>query len=159
MARIYGEHTTEAGTKLPLINLKGKPYLQVAHRLVWFREVFPQGSIVTKLLHDDGEKAVFRAEIHVKTDHGPMLVSSGHKAEEKASFSDYREKAETGAVGRALAMAGIGTQFCETDLEENGRLADAPVDLAKKASSVTSSKKPSFLKKTAKKVADTEDDI
>jgi hypothetical protein len=31
--------------------------------------------------------------------------------EKAASFSDFLEKAETGAIGRALAALGYGTQF------------------------------------------------
>ena len=136
MANLFGEHKTEKGTKLPLINLKGKPYLQVAHRLVWFREKYPEGIIKTQLLHDVDNEATFRAEIYISGAGGqPLLVSTGHKSENKASFSDYREKAETGAIGRALALAGIGTQFCETDLDEKERLADAPVALPKKKKS------------------------
>lgn len=143
MAKLYGEHTTEGGTKLPLINLKGKPYLQVAHRLVWFREKYPSGIIKTSIIKDQDDEAVARAEIYITVDNGqPLLVATGHKTESKARFADFREKAETGAIGRALALAGIGTQFCETDLDEEDRLADAPVALAKK--SLEAKKKTSF---------------
>jgi hypothetical protein len=42
------------------------------------------------------------------------------------------EKAETGAIGRALALIGYGTQFCADELDEGDRIVDAPV--AKKSS-------------------------
>ena len=45
-------------------------------------------------------------------------------------FPDYIEKAETGAMGRALAMCGYGTlQAWEFDEQE--RSADTPVEKAK----------------------------
>lgn len=122
---------TAKGTELPLLTLKGKEYLQVAHRLVWFREEHPQGVIRTALKERQGEGkdeyAVFQAEIHVMTDRGPMLVATAHKKETRAGFDDFIEKAETGAIGRALALFGFGTQFAADELDEGSRLADSPV--------------------------------
>lgn len=143
MSTNYGTFTTPAGTVLPLLNLKGKPYLQVAHRLVWFRELYPLGSVKTQLIEKFGEGAeagvTFRAEVYVPLTGGQpgqmMLVATAHKSETLKDFRDYMEKAETAALGRALAMAGIGTQFCEPDMEEGDRLADSPVTPAKKSTS------------------------
>ena len=118
---------TNKGTELPLLNLKGKPYLQVAHRLVWFREEHPLAEIVTSALQLGESHAVFKAEIRIEG----KAVASGHKKETEENFPDFIEKAETGAIGRALAMAGFGTQF-EPELDEGDRLADAPVLLPKK---------------------------
>lgn len=115
---------TPKGTLLPLMNLKGKDYLQVAHRLIWFREEEPQSGIETKPLMLDDEKAVFQATI---TRDG-KIVAMATKREDKRSFADFTEKAETGAIGRALALLGYGTQFTLPDLDEGERLADAPVE-------------------------------
>ena len=49
------------------------------------------------------------------------------KRETKKDFSDHTEKAETSAVGRALAMLGYGTQFAISDLDEGDRIVDSPV--------------------------------
>ena len=49
--------------------------------------------------------------------------------EKAASFPDYVEKAETGAIGRALAALGYGTQFAP-ELNEQHRIVDSPVDRA-----------------------------
>ena len=54
-------------------------------------------------------------------------IATGTKSEKAASFPDYIEKAETGAIGRALAALGYGTQFAP-DLDEQHRIVDAPVD-------------------------------
>ncbi|HEX3640164.1 MAG TPA: hypothetical protein VHV10_02620 [Ktedonobacteraceae bacterium] len=126
-----------------------KDYLPVAWRLVWFREQCPEGTITTELLdlnrseecetevsvwNDEKRRydkvikkargvAVFRA---IVTD-GKGGSSTGTKTENAACFPDYLEKAETGAIGRALVGLGYGTQFCGDELEEGERLADAPV--------------------------------
>lgn len=124
---------TDKGTELPLLNLKGKEYLQVAHRLVWFREKHPTGILKTTMLSHQGEGdtefAVFRTEVYVDTDRGPMNIATGHKKETRKDFADFIEKAETGSIGRALALAGFGTQFTGDELNEGNRLADAPVDV------------------------------
>ncbi len=123
---------TEGGTELPLLSLKGKEYLQVAHRLVWFREVHPTGIIKTQMLAMQGEGkdeyAVFKTEVFVNGG----LVSTAHKKETRGGFDDFIEKAETGSIGRALALAGFGTQFSADELDEKDRLADSPVEVIAK---------------------------
>jgi hypothetical protein len=52
-------------------------------------------------------------------------MATATKMENVRGFPDYLEKSETGAVGRALAFCGYGTQFAP-ELEESNRLADAP---------------------------------
>jgi hypothetical protein len=44
-------------------------------------------------------------------------------------FYDYIEKAETGAIGRVLAMCGYGT-LQAPEFDEQDRLVDAPVERA-----------------------------
>jgi hypothetical protein len=114
---------TPNGTELPLLDMRGKPYLQVAHRLVWFREEHPDWTIETEL---KTEKDSAQARAVIKDASG-RIMSTAHKFEDRAGFADFREKAETGAIGRALAMVGFGTQFCADELDEGERLADSPV--------------------------------
>ena len=107
-----------------LIDLKGKEYLPVAWRLVWFREEHPNYAIDTELVSHDAQAkaAVFKAEI---CDENDRLLSSGYGSETAADFKDYLEKAETKALGRALAALGYGTQFAP-ELDEMPRIVDAP---------------------------------
>lgn len=121
-----------------LMKLKGKDYLQVAWRLVWFRDPddgLPSYGIQTEMLEHGENWAVFSATI---TDPNGMVVSTGHGSESQKDFGDYLEKAETKAVGRALAMLGFGTQFVGDELDEGERIVDSPID--RKGSFVTKGK-------------------
>jgi len=113
---------TQKGTELPLMEIKGKVYLQVMHRLVWFREEHPQGRIETMPHTISPQISIFRARI---SDKDGNLLAEATKSETPQGFQDYIEKAETGAVGRALAMCGYGTQFTD-DLDEGARIVDSP---------------------------------
>ena len=106
-----------------LMDLKGKQYLQVMWRLVWFREEKPLWSIDTKLEQLTENHAVFSAKI---SDENGVQKASGYGSEGVKDFRDFIEKAETKAIGRALAMLGYGTQFAP-ELDEEERIVDSPV--------------------------------
>src|SRR6266571_402667 len=136
---------------IPIKNRGGKDadYLPVQWRLVWFRDACPEGTIETQATFLDFDReteaeswkwdevqrksvkvvkhakgaAVFFARV---TD-GKGGSATGTKSETAASFPDFIEKAETGAIGRALAALGYGTQFAP-ELDEEHRIVDSPVD-------------------------------
>jgi hypothetical protein len=116
-------YKTTKGTELPLLNLRGKEYLEVKYRLVWFREDHPDWSIETELVSVTDVSAYAKATI--RDDKGRIIATS-HKFESIQGFPDFIEKAETGAIGRALALIGYGTQFCADELDEGKRIVDAP---------------------------------
>lgn len=105
-----------------LIDLKGKDYLQVMWRLVWFREEKPAWCIDTRLEQLTENHAVFSAKI---SDENGVQKASGYGSESIKDFRDFIEKAETKAIGRALAMLGYGTQFAP-ELDEGERIVDSP---------------------------------
>jgi hypothetical protein len=127
-----------------------KEYLPVQWRLVWFRDLFPHGTIETEMLHldldRDTEEEVFvwnpekrRSEKVIKHAKGFVIfkatvkdglggMATGTKSEKAASFADYIEKAETGSIGRALAALGYGTQFTGDELQEAHRIVDSPIE-------------------------------
>lgn len=109
-----------------LMNLKGKEYLQVMWRLVWFREEKPNWAITTELLDYDKEmkSAMFKACI---CDDQGAVKAMATGSESAKDFGDFIEKAETKAIGRALAILGYGTQFTATELDEDERIVDSPV--------------------------------
>lgn len=114
---------TKTGTELIISDIQGRDYMQVAQRLIWFREEHPDWSIETAIVMRGEDHAVLLATIKDETG---RLMATSHKAEDKKEFFDYVEKAETGAIGRALALVGYGTQFAGHELDEGNRLADSP---------------------------------
>ena len=114
---------TQKGTTLHILNLKGKDYLPVAQRLIWFREERPNWSIETEVRATNAECL---AKATVKDDSG-RVIATAHKTETKQGFMDFVEKSETGAIGRALALCGYGTQWT-VDFEEGERIVDSPIE-------------------------------
>ncbi|MHB0913824.1 MAG: hypothetical protein ACYC2Y_10345 [Armatimonadota bacterium] len=105
----------------------GKEYLPVASRLVWFRQEHLDWGIETRPVEIDVEKGYAIYEATVYNQEG-RLMSKGTKMETARGFSDYVEKAETGAIGRALAVCGFGTQFAP-ELDEGERIVDSPLPI------------------------------
>ncbi len=138
-----------------LMKLQNKDYLEVKWRLVWFRDIHPNGTIETEPITIDldreteEEVLVWNEEKHrkekiIKRANGFALfravvkngeggIGTGTKSEKAASFPDFIEKAESGAIGRALASLGFGTQFTGDELNEHHRIVDSPVDRDRKA--------------------------
>ena len=111
-----------------LIDLKGKKYLQVMWRLVWFREEKPLWCIDTQMVNLTENHAVFSAKIY---DENGVMKAAGYGSESVKDFRDFIEKAETKAIGRALAMLGYGTQFAP-ELDEGERIVDSPAPMKQK---------------------------
>ena len=111
--------------KKHMTNLKGKDYLEVKWRIVWFRDVCPDGGIQTELVNVD--PIVVKASI-VSASGAIIATGFGTAATGGSAVWKGREieKAETAAIGRALAHAGYGTQFTGEDERDN--LADSPVE-------------------------------
>lgn len=125
---------TSKGTELPLIALKGKDYLMVGHRIQWFNEEVDRFNINTEFLLLTDEQTVARATVSIFNKEGVLMKSStATKRETMRDFPDHTEKAETSAIGRAVALLGFGTQFALSDLEEGNRLADSPLQSVAKA--------------------------
>lgn len=112
-----------------LTSIKGQEYLEVKWRLAWLRSEHPDAVLSTQLVTHDGDRAIFSAQVSLP-DGGS---ATGWGSETAMSFGNYIEKAETKAIGRALAALGFGTQFCQDfdDGPETGVLADAPVQFSR----------------------------
>src|SRR5215216_1366632 len=104
-------------------------YLPVAARIAWFRKDNPYWSIITEVEQLADKAVIMKATIK---DMLGTVIATARKKETEIGFPDYIEKAETGAIGRALAMCGYGT-LQAPDFDEQERLADAPVEKAKNA--------------------------
>src|SRR6186713_2386209 len=102
-------------------------YLPVAARIAWFRKDHPLWSIITDVELQADKAVVMKATIK---DILGTVIATARKKETEMGFPDYIEKAETGAIGRALTMCGYGT-LQAPEFDEQDRLADAPVVKAK----------------------------
>jgi hypothetical protein len=119
-----------------LTRVNGSDYLEVKWRLVWLRDQHPDAMLETELVSHTDNTAIFRARVAIP---GGGLAT-GWGSETAGDFRDYLEKAETKAIGRALAALGFGTQFCP-DFEFGaavGRVVDSPVKVTGRGRTSTS---------------------
>jgi hypothetical protein len=113
-----------------LMNISGKDYLPVAARIHLFRERFPieEGwAIHTDQLAAEGlppNTVGFRA--FVVNPQGVTVATATKTKPTGGKFAPI-ESAETGAIGRAIGLAGIGTLFAQEWDEEEEDIADAPI--------------------------------
>jgi hypothetical protein len=117
-----------------LVSLNGRgEYLEVKWRLLWLRTEHPEAHIETELVRLEDNEAVFKARVSIPGGGS----ATGWGSESVGDFRDFVEKAETKAIGRALAALGYGTQFCQDHEFGQGapagrggqmRIVDAPVD-------------------------------
>jgi len=94
------------------INLKGKQYVMVADRVLYFNEAYEDGCIVTTLLsRPEDSHVVIQANVYPDGMTGTRRFVGHSQAvigEGMVNKTAALENAETSAVGRALAFMGIG---------------------------------------------------
>lgn len=97
--------------KFKTTNIRGKQYVEVNERIKFFRQEdeYKNWTISTEFTSLDSEMCVCRAII---ADPSQRIIASGHAHEVQGSSNinqtSYVENCETSAIGRALAMMGIG---------------------------------------------------
>jgi hypothetical protein len=103
----------------------GMLYLKASHRILWMRLEHPDWSVVTSVVYADYDKGFVVMQATIMDETGRVLATA-HSEESRGKFP-YLKKAETGAIARALAIAGFGTQFgeIEEDADEDS-IADSP---------------------------------
>jgi len=126
-----------------LLNLKGKDYLNVQNRLIWFirdqRAFIASGLaqmpyvVRTELVEMDREKGFAHFKSYVRDVLGNECTAYG--SETARDFGDFAEKAGTKSLGRALLGLGYGTAFAP-EMDEGERVADAPVESKRRSAPV-----------------------
>lgn len=113
------EDIRKANETLKSIDVKGKNYVEVNQRIKGFRMLYPEGSIQTEILSNENGVVLMKASI---IDDKGVLLGTGHAFEKESSSyinkTSYIENCETSAVGRALAMCGIGIDTSIRSAEE-----------------------------------------
>lgn len=112
------------------INLKGKQYVLVADRVLYFNEAYPDGSIVTELVTPpESQRIVVKATV-IPDSEKPHRLFTGYSqavvGEGLVNKTAALENAETSAVGRALAMMGIGVIESIASADEMAKAGAAP---------------------------------
>lgn len=123
----YSEIVT-ANAGIVTTNIRGKEYADVAQRVIAFRKVYPQGTIRTEMVTNEGDTGrrlcVFRAVVGV----GDTILGTGtaYEMENTGNINrtSYIENCETSAVGRALGFAGFGIAGGIASAEEVARAQD-----------------------------------
>jgi hypothetical protein len=91
------------------IDFKGKKYVLVADRVLYFNETYKDGSITTELVSKpDDDMVVMKATIKPNDKQTFTAYSQATWGEGYINKTSALENAETSAVGRALAFMGIG---------------------------------------------------
>ncbi len=96
--------------RIKKIAIKGKQYATVAARVQAFRELCPDGTITTEIISMADGVVLMQAKV---LDEAGRLLATGFAQEKEAASminkTSYIENCETSAVGRALAMLGLGS--------------------------------------------------
>lgn len=143
----YEEIEAAVGKVKPTDIGKGKDYIEVNQRIKVFRMVIPNGTIETELLSLVDGVAIFKAV--VKDENGKVL-GTGHAYEKEGNGfinkTSYIENCETSAVGRALAMVGIGidTSIASKEEVENAKLNQEKAETPKAITSKPQKKNQGF---------------
>ncbi len=96
--------------RIKKIPIKGKQYATVAARVQAFRELCPDGTITTEIISMADGVVLMQAKV---LDEAGRLLATGFAQEKEAASminkTSFVENCETSAVGRALAMLGLGS--------------------------------------------------
>lgn len=101
--------TTMTELREKAIDIKGKQYVLVSDRVLYFNETYPNGCIVTERLSNENME-IFKATVTPDCDKPERKFTWYSQAKWWEWFINKTaamENAETSAVGRALAMMGI----------------------------------------------------
>lgn len=113
------EQIQNASKHIKTTDIRGKQYAEVNQRIKAFRMLCPNGCITTEILSHENGVIIMRASIH---DEDGRLLGTGTAYEKEGSSNinktSYIENCETSAVGRALAMVGLGIDLSVASFEE-----------------------------------------
>ena len=120
------EEIQKANAAIKTTPIHGKDYAEVNERIKAFRKVFPEGTILTEMIHNENGMVIFRSRVLI----GDIVLGEGTAYEKENSSTinktSYIENCETSAVGRALGMAGFGIDTSIASAEEVAAVKEEP---------------------------------
>ena len=134
-------------------------YEPVATRLArWLENTDGQPRVITHLVHyNEGQSCVFRAELWVND----ILISTGwaeeHVEDRGVNKTSHLENAESSAVGRALANAGLAgsdpsKRASSEEMTKVQRMGGQPAQYGNRPSGLASEKQRIYIHDLAKKL-------
>lgn len=150
--------------KFKTVNIRGKMYVEVKERVKYFRQEkkYDNWTIATEFTIMDDAQCVCKATV---ADTSQRVVATGHAHELQANGNinktSYIENCETSAIGRALAVMGIGV---DDSMASAGEVSAAISQQERTPSKSSGAKVPASSTKgvakptVAKKAASTERD-
>ncbi len=132
------------------VKIQGKDYVLVSDRVLYFNEQYQNGAIETKLLSPfDSDLVVMQAIVTPDATH-PERVFTGYSQEKVGdgfiNKTSALENSETSAVGRALAMMGIGVIESIASVDEINKANN------RKEISYATEKQVKWMRDTARRV-------
>lgn len=118
------EALQKANATIKTTNIKGKEYAEVNQRIKAFRMLYPDGTIETNMISNEGGVCIMRAVVkyYDATLNREIVLATGTAYEKENSSNinktSYIENCETSAVGRALGIAGFGIDTSVASAEE-----------------------------------------
>ena len=129
---VEGFHPKSLMRTIEKENQKNQSYLDVQYRKLWFRLKHEQGKITKKIVTFTEQFAIVEARVYLdRNDLEDNYISNAfaqrHFTKDNEFGKKYLESAETAAIGRALADAGFGGQFCDMEGELDLLQVDAGI--------------------------------
>ena len=116
---------------LKTVDVKGKNYVEVNKRVMAFRELEPNGSILTEIVSLENGVVVMKSTV---SNGEGQIIATGYAYEKESSSyinkTSYIENCETSAVGRALGFCGIGVDTSIASAEEVANAINIQENLA-----------------------------
>lgn len=117
------KNIAQANSEIKTMDIKGKNYCPVNERILAFKKVYAEGSIITEIIEKADDSVLMIAKVY----DGDKLLATGHAMENKqgnVNILSMIENCETSAVGRALGMAGFGVDKGIASEQEMNKIED-----------------------------------